>query len=101
MPDCPDDKTIAAALGRAVPLGASLSAHLDGCLRCRELVAALVRDDGPGAADEGLDRRYPVIAEVSRSRHARVAIVRDPIIGRDVALKELVSADRDALARAR
>jgi hypothetical protein len=27
---------------------------------------------------------------VSRSGHARVAIVRDPIIGRDVALKELI-----------
>jgi WD40 repeat protein/serine/threonine protein kinase len=95
--DCPDDNLVAAYLEGSLPteLEARIGAHLDECAFCRELMAAGVRS-APGGADAQprlpapSDFHYTLLREYARGGQARVWLGMDDVLGREVAIKELL-----------
>jgi tetratricopeptide (TPR) repeat protein len=81
--------------------------HLDGCVRCRELVAELARGSAPRDIGEpDAPRRIHALAgelevgdEIARGGIGRILAGRDGQLGRTVAIKQLLVNSPAALAR--
>ncbi|NMB75033.1 MAG: protein kinase [Myxococcales bacterium] len=101
--DCPDDNLVAAYLEGTLPPAQEeqIRAHLDECAACRELLAAGVRS-APGGADTGphlpapAEFHYTLLREYARGGQARIWLGVDDVLGREVAIKELLPRAEEA-----
>lgn len=104
--DCPGEHVIAAFVGGALSEEPSraLYAHLDACVACRELVAALGRDEDDGATERAARMgRFEILDVLGAGSTGLVYRAHDPVLRRDVALKLLAHAagdDHDLLREA-
>ncbi len=77
---------------------AQVELHVDGCDRCRQLVAALIRVDAPPGASSfrRVDpSQYEATRELARGGMGRIRLARDQHLDRDVALKEMLPGATD------
>ena len=113
-PGCPDGNTIGALVDGKLDdeAGARIAEHLDGCVRCQDLVAFAIRAAGsiapdPAAAGSApVERtsghaigRYRVVERIAGGAMGVVYRAIDPTLDRPVAVK--VVRDQTAASRAR
>jgi hypothetical protein len=115
LPGCPSNDTIAELVGRQ--LGdesvAEVEAHVADCSMCRRLVGTLAAGsfarllnetpevDTHGHAharhDHATGQRYVIRQELARGGMGRISIADDTLLGRTVAIKELLAPSFDRL----
>ncbi len=77
---------------------AGVELHLDGCERCRQLVAELIRVDQPAAPSSFRQvdpAHYVGSRELARGGMGRIRLARDLHLDRDVAIKEMLPGASD------
>ena len=95
--DCPNPTLFALFVEQRLDGGqvSDVERHVDSCVPCRHLLSGLAHTaPKPGAHD-----RYVVLRELARGGMGKVSVAQDTLLGRTVALKELLVASPALEAR--